>query len=69
MARTITKDALEAKIEKAQMNVIRTKAAYEKANDTLKDLLDKRDALLNEEVLEAIKRSSKSYEEIMEFLK
>ena len=25
------------------MNVIRTKAAYEKANDTLKDLPDKRD--------------------------
>ena len=69
MARTINKDALEAKIEKAQMNVIKTKAAYEKANDTLKDLLDKRDALLNEEVLEAIKTSSKSYEEIMEFLR
>ena len=69
MARTITKDALEAKIEKAQMHVIKTKAAYEKANDALKDLLDKRDALLNEEMLEAIKKSSKSYEEIMAFLK
>ena len=69
MARTINKEILESKIEKAQSNVLKTKAAYERANEILKDLLDKRDAIRTEEIIDAVQKSTKSYDEIMEFLK
>ena len=44
MARQISMETLNAKIEKAEQNVIRTKKAYESATEELKKLLDKRDA-------------------------
>ena len=68
MARQISMETLEAKIEKAQQAVIRTKAAYDSATTELKKLLDKRDALKRDEIMTAVAKSKKSYDEILVFL-
>ena len=61
MARTrkTSKEALEEKIKKAEADVITA---------NLKELLDKRDAIRKEEILSAVVKSGRSYEEIMNFL-
>lgn len=68
MARTVSMEALEKKIEKAQAEAAKAKAAYDKANAELKKLIAKRDELRTGELTSAILQSSKSYEEIMAFL-
>ena len=68
MARMTSMDALEAKIEKAQQQVSRTKKQYDDALAKLSDLLDKRDALRRDELVKAILKSDKTYEEVLEFL-
>ena len=68
MARMTPMDALEQKIEKAQEQVSRTKKAYDSAIAGLSDLLDKRDALRRDELVKAIMKSDKTYEEVLEFL-
>lgn len=68
MARTMGMDVLEQKIEKAQEKVIRTKAAYEEAVDDLQKLLDKKTALQTDEIMKAIAKSAKSYDEILKFI-
>ena len=60
--------SLERKIEVAQEKVVKTKEKYEAAITELKQLMDKRDALKKEELIAAIKRSDKTYEEILEFI-
>lgn len=51
MGRIISKETLEKKIEKAEQDIIRTKKAYDVATTELKKLLDKRDALRQEEIM------------------
>lgn len=68
MARQISMESLEAKIEKAEQNVIRTKKAYDSATGELKNLLDKRDAIRRDEIMAAVVKSKKSYDEILKFL-
>ena len=68
MARTSAMDSLENKIEKAQVQVSRTKKQYDEAVSKLSDLLDKRDALRRDELVKAIMKSDKTYDEIMAFL-
>ena len=68
MARTSGMDALEKKIEKAQETVSRRKKAYDEAIAELSDLLDKRDALRRDELVKAIMKSGRKYEEILAFL-
>ena len=68
MARRISMETLNAKIEKAEQNVIRIKKAYEAADEELKELLDKRDAMKRDEIMNAIIKSKRSYDEILEFL-
>ena len=63
MARMTTIDALETKIEKAQEQVSKAKKQYDTALAKLSDLLDKRD-----ELVKAILKSDKTYEEVLEFL-
>lgn len=60
--------SLERKIEVAQEKVVKTKEKYEAAITELKQLMDKRDALKKEELIAAIKRSDKTYEEILGFI-
>ena len=59
MAREINAELLDTKIEKAQKDLVKA---------TLKDLLDKRDALRQKKLLDAIAQSGRSYEEIMQYL-
>ena len=68
MARTISKDSLDHKIEKAQAEVDKLKAQYDAALAALKDLQNKREALQKEELVKAIMKSGRTYEEILAFL-
>lgn len=68
MARMTSMEALEIKIEKAQEKVSRTKKQYDDAIAVLSDLLDKRDALKRDELVKAIMKSDKTYEEVIDFL-
>ena len=68
MARIASMEALEQRIEKAQEQVSKAKKAYDAAIAVLSDLLDKRDALRRDELVKAILKSDKTYEEVLEFL-
>lgn len=68
MARKIGKDALEEKIEKAQEDVVRAKKKYDASTATLKQLLDKRQAIRAEEVMAAIMKSNRRYEDIINYI-
>ncbi|MBM7563055.1 hypothetical protein [Fusibacter tunisiensis] len=68
MARTVGLETLDQKIEKAQSDVVKTKKRYDLAVSTLKDLMDKRDALKRDELINAIMKSEKSYEQILQFI-
>jgi len=68
MTRTTGMETLESKIEKAQTDVVRTKQKYDAAVANLKDLMDKRDAMKRERIVDAIMKSDKTYEEILLFL-
>ena len=48
--------------------MIAAKKRYDHATAVLKELLDKRDAIRKDEILSAIVKSGRSYEEIMNFL-
>lgn len=60
-------EALEQKIEKAQADVVKSKERCEKAVATLEDLLNKREALRRDELVNIIMSSGKSYNEILQF--
>ena len=68
MARITSMEALDRKIEKAQERVSKTKKQYDAAVAALSDLLDKRDALRRDELVKAILKSDKTYEEVLAFL-
>ena len=67
MARMTSMEALEKRIEKAQEKVSRAKKQYDDAIAVLSDLLDKRDALKRDELVKAIMKSDKTYEEVIDF--
>ena len=68
MARTSSMTILEARIEKAQNSVIKAKNRYDECLSALEKLLNKRDALRRDELVNAILKSSKSYDEIIRFI-
>ena len=57
MAREINAELLDAKIEKAQADLVKARHRYDAAAATLKDLLDKRDAFRQKKLLDAIAQS------------
>jgi hypothetical protein len=69
MARTRRSISIDDKIEKAQADVVRIKARYDRAVEVLQQLMEKKTALQNEALIEAFADSGKSYDEIMAFLK
>ena len=69
MSRTTGLESLELKIEKVQADVVRAKQKYDRAVAALKDLMDKRDALRRDELITAIMKSSKPYDENLQFIK
>ena len=68
MAREMNAELLDVKIEKAQKDLVKAKHRYDAVAANLKDLLDKRDALRQKKLLDAIAQSGRSYEEIMQYL-
>lgn len=71
MARTrkqLGMDAINQLIEAAEAEVIRTKKKYDEATDNLKSLLDKKKVLQTEELMNAVMKSSRSYDEILRFI-
>ena len=68
MAREMNAELLDVKIEKAQEDLVKAKHRNDAVAANLKDLLDKRDALRQKKLLDAIAQSGRSYEEIMQYL-
>lgn len=64
--RTIT---IDEKIDKAQAEVIKAKEKYEAAINELKELQEKKKEIQSKELMAAFQESSRSYDEIMAFLK
>ena len=60
---------IDEKIERAKESVERLKAKYDAAVNELEGLMTKRDELKKEELIDAIMSSSKSYDDILKFLK
>lgn len=66
--RIIGIDAVNQQIEAAEAEVIKAKKKYDEATDKLKSLLDKKKALQTEELMNAVMKSSRSYEEILRYV-
>lgn len=61
--------SIEEVIRVQEDAVAKAKAKYDAEVAKLKDLLAKRDEMKKKELLEAVEKSNKTYEEIMKFLK
>lgn len=61
--------SIDEKIERAEENVAKLKAKYDAAVKELSDLIKKKQELQKEELISALVASSRSYDEIMDFLK
>ena len=66
MART--RITIEEKIERQKEVVSKAKDKYDAALAELEKLMSKREELRRKELMEAFMKSSRTYEEIMEFL-
>ena len=62
MARNISKESLEQKIEKVEKAISRNREQYEKLTAELEELHQKQKAIQSEELLKAIAESTRSYE-------
>lgn len=68
MANRKTRISIDEKIDKQKEVVLKAKARYDSAVDTLNKLMTKRDELRSKELVDAISKSNKSYDEIMAFI-
>ena len=68
MAKLTGMEALEKKIEKAQNDVVKSKQKYDVTVSILSDLMDKTDAIEKEQLITAIIKSDKTYEDVLSFL-
>ena len=69
MARMISKDTLEQKIRKLETAISKNRQQYDQLTKELKELLDKQKAMQSEELMKAIADSSRSYEDILRYIK
>ena len=69
MAKTISRDALEQKISKFETAISKNRQQYDQLTKELKEMLDKKKALQSEELMKAIAESSRSYEDILRYIK
>jgi hypothetical protein len=60
--------SIDEKIEKAQLNFEKAKVKYDAAAKELQDLMVKKEAIRKDELIKAIARSGKSYDEILAFI-
>ncbi len=63
--RTRRSVTLDTKITAAQDKVVRAKARYEKTVKTLEALMERREELRRRELMEAVRKSDHTYEEIL----
>ncbi|MDO4475122.1 MAG: ErpK protein [Eubacteriales bacterium] len=68
MARNISKESLEQKIEKVEKAIRRNREQYEKLTAELEELHEKQKAIQSEELMKAIAGSKKSFAEILNFI-
>lgn len=68
MARNISKEGLEQKIEKVEKAISRNREQYDRLTAELEELHKKQKAIQSEEILKAISESTRSYEEILRFI-
>ena len=61
--------SIDEEIIKQEEQVAKSKAKYDADVKKLKDLYTKKDEIKKKELLEAVEKSSRTYEEIMAFLK
>ena len=66
MARRII--PIDEKIERAKLKVSKAKDRYDEALSELKNLMEEKRKLQSKELMDAIDKSNRTYEEIMEFL-
>ena len=59
---------LEERIATAEQEVVKYKSKYEQALGELRKLLEKKKALETAEIVKAIEKSDRTYDEIMAFL-
>ena len=68
MGRRRSVKVLDRQIGVLKTRIVKTKARYDKQCQELSKLQAERDALMAEEVISALKRSGKSYQELKIFL-
>ena len=68
MGRCASKEVLEQKIEKIEKAISKNRSQYDKLTAELEDLHEKQKAIRSREILEAIENSSRSYDEIMQYI-
>ena len=68
MGRCVSKEVLEQKIEKIEKAISKNRSQYDKLTAELEDLHEKQKAIRSREILEAIENSSRSYDEIMQYI-
>ena len=68
MARNITRESLDQKIEKVEKAISKNREQYERLTAELEVLHQKRKAIQSEELLKAIAESPRSYDEILKFI-
>lgn len=61
--------SIDEEIVKQEEQVAKSKEKYDADVKKLKDIYAKRDEIKRKELLEAVEKSSRTYEEIMKFLK
>ncbi|MEE1228489.1 MAG: hypothetical protein U0K57_05920 [Lachnospiraceae bacterium] len=66
--RSTSDEVLDSRIEKAEQKIVSARKRYDQATAELKALLDKRDAIRKEKLMDAFVKSNRSFEEVMKFL-
>lgn len=64
----MTTKMLDQKVEKVKEKVDKAQAEYNAVAKELKELMDKRDKIQANEIIKAIAKSGKSYEEVIEYI-
>ena len=64
----MTTKMLDQKIKKVKEKVDKAQAEYNAVAKELKELMDKRDKIQANEIIKAIAKSGKSYEEVIEYI-
>lgn len=68
MARRKSLKKIDALIAEKQQAIERAKARYERLCSELKELYEEQDRIMAAEVLDALRKSKRSYRELMTFL-